>query len=60
MYFVMALHRTVGDHDALSAVWPGHLVATCHRFLVEAWLGAIAGQLWLIDSEDILTLGFAQ
>jgi hypothetical protein len=33
MYFVMALHRTVGDCDALSAVWPGHQLATCHRFL---------------------------
>jgi hypothetical protein len=31
---------------------PGHLFFSCHWFLVEAWLGAVAGQRWLVDRGD--------
>jgi hypothetical protein len=47
----MALHRTVGNHDALSDVWAGHLVANLSSVLGGGMAGAVAGQLWIVDRE---------
>jgi hypothetical protein len=57
-YFVTALHRTVGDRDALSAVWAW--ASGCHLSSVfgEGVAEWVAGQLWHVNRGDLLTFKF--